>query len=89
MSWDSEARYTVLTWDCVLDQYTEQEGMTNPSIDVTLSGLRRALRELRDEFGYECHRVRDAHGHYDSDAAVLVERTDDAVIDAINFEGKP
>lgn len=61
----SHARYNVLTWDCEDGQFTEQGGMINLCLDVSISGLRRALRELRCDFGYECHR---------QDSAVLVER---------------
>ncbi len=68
-----QTRYDVLTWDTATNQYTEQAGMKNPCLNVDLGGLRRALRELRRDFGYSCHRVRDEHGHH-SDWAVLVER---------------
>lgn len=77
-----DARYDVLTWDSAASQYSEQEGMRNPCLNVTLAGLRRALRELRDDFGYQCDRVRDKRGNHHSDTAVLVERVDDPVVDA-------
>jgi len=72
----SEATYTVLTWDCVVQCYTPQEGMETPCIDVPLQTLRAALKELRT-MGYGCHRRRSPDGsHPDNDHAVLVERTD-------------
>lgn len=76
------SRYDVLTWDCLTESYTEQDGMVEPCLGVTLSGLRRALRELRSDFAYCCRRIRLADGSYSSDPAVLVERVDDSVIDA-------
>lgn len=83
-STSSLARYTVLTWDSVADQYTVQEGMEHPSIDVDIHGLRRALKELRS-LGYPADRRRDEDGNYQSDWAVLVERTDDPLIDEMDF----
>ena len=80
----SSARYTVLTWDAAAEQYTEQEGMVNPTIDVDIHGLRRALKELRS-LGYPADRWRDKDGDYHSDWAVLVERTDDPLIDSMDF----
>ena len=73
----SDARYDVLTWDPVLETFTEQAGMESPCLGVSLAGVRRALHELRRDWGYTAHRVRDRTGSHHSDPAVLVERTDD------------
>jgi len=67
-------RYNVLTWDACAEQYTEQDGLSVPSVYVPLMGVRRALQELRAVFGYTCHRMHYPDGSVDSDAAVLVER---------------
>lgn len=56
--------YSVSTWDCERQTYTPQSGLRAPSQRITLYDLRRVLRELRDEFGYSCHR---------NDTSVLVE----------------
>ena len=77
----SDPRYDVLTWDMASQQYTEQDGMESRCLNVTKAGLRRVLRELRNECGYSCHRVRDSFGGYDSDPSVLVERVDCPVAD--------
>ena len=79
------AVYNVLTWDAAAGQYTEQDGMINPTIGVDLPGMKQALRELRDRFCYTAHRVRLSNGDYDSDPDVLVERTDDEVVDRNAF----
>lgn len=76
-----DRRYDVLTWDSAAQQYTEQDGMKNPCLGVDLHGVRRALRELRSDFGYSCHRYRLRLGDYASDAYVLVERVDDPISD--------
>lgn len=65
-----DARYDVLTWDICLQEFTVQEGLESQSEGVGIWGVRAALRELRSEFGYPCHRTADR----DSDAFVLVER---------------
>lgn len=68
--------YTVLTWDCATQCYTPHEGLESPSVDVSIHGLRAALKELRS-CGYSCHRRRSPSGSYhDNDRDVLVERTD-------------
>ncbi len=61
------AKYNVLTWDFQDDRFTEQAGMVNQCRNVSISGVRRALKELRSDFCYECSR---------QDASVLVERVD-------------
>ena len=77
----SEARYSIGTWDTELQAYTPQAGCDSPCINVDIHGLRRHLRELRDEHGYAADRVRDADGtHDDNDWCVLVERTDGMTI---------
>lgn len=78
MKTDPNARYDVLTWDPCAEIYTQQEGMRNRSLSVDIRGLRKALRELREDFGYTAHRTRE-----DSDPSVLVERVDDEQIDQI------
>jgi hypothetical protein len=68
--------YSVGTWDTEKQAYTPQAGLTNPCINVSLSGMLCCLRELR-RMGYSCHRKRDADGgHDENDWYVLVERTD-------------
>jgi hypothetical protein len=62
-------RYNVKTYDWEIGEFTPQEGLRNPSFNLDIYGLRRCLRELRDECGYPCNRVRDG----DSDPSVLVE----------------
>lgn len=76
----SQPLYTILTYDTDLGDYTPQEGLSVPSENVTILGVRRVLRELRNH-GCDCHRVRVPDGtsgenwrHF-SDSAVLVERT--------------
>ena len=72
----AERRYSVGTWDFNKQAYTRQRGLTVPSINISLWGLHRALRQLRD-IGYSAHRIRDLDGgHDDNDWAVLVQRTD-------------
>lgn len=69
--------YSIGTWDTELQAYTQQDGCESPSINVDIHGLRRHLRELRDEHSYTAHRRRDDGGdHCDNDFFVLVERTD-------------
>ena len=76
------ARYNVLTWDSCSRQYSEQDGLSVPSVGVPWRGMLAALRELRRKFGYTCHRVRSPDGrHCDNDSAVSVERTDDGRVD--------
>jgi len=70
------SHYRITTWDYDAQDYTKQIGMTNPSQNVDLSGLRKAVQELR-AMGYSCHRYRDAYGDYESDSAVFVERVTD------------
>jgi hypothetical protein len=55
--------YNVSTWDNELQQWTSQVGLTVPSREIPLSGLRPVLRELRG-MGYQCTR---------DDPCVLVE----------------
>lgn len=66
----SEPRYDVLTWDVDAQEFTEQVGMSNPSLNVPWQGLLRALRELRT-LGYSCHRLKHCG---ESDPSVLVKR---------------
>ena len=70
----SDARYNVLTWDTDLARYTPQAGMRNPCLAVDIAGLRKALRELRDECGYNCEYCRDEYGVREGDPCVMVER---------------
>ena len=70
--------YSVGTWDMDLQAYTPQEGLTVPSQNVDIHGLRRALKELR-RLGYSCHYC--SKRHWDNDCAVLVERTDGRPLD--------
>ncbi len=56
-------RYRIQTYDPELEQFTPQEGMSQPWDQLTIAGLRRAMHELRG-FGYQCNR---------SDPAVLIE----------------
>ena len=44
--------YDVLTYDLEQGEYTPQDGMTAPCEGVTLGGVKRALTELRDVWGY-------------------------------------
>ena len=47
-------RYYVTTWDTNLQKFTPQPGVrTGP---YTQFGLRKALRKLRDEFGYSARK---------------------------------
>jgi hypothetical protein len=62
-------KYNVTTWDCDREAFTRQRGLSGPSLGVSLRQVRRVLRELRERFGYSCHRTRN-----ESDSAVLVER---------------
>jgi len=72
--------YSVGTWDIEAQGYTQQNGLSVPSFNITRGQLRQALKELR-QMGYEAHRVRfkvsDCPDDYDwdNDWAVLVERT--------------
>lgn len=67
--------YSVGTWCTERQAYSPQRGV--PSINLTLAGLRRSLRALK-QLGYSCHYVRDADGshEYCNDEKVMVERTD-------------
>lgn len=67
--------YSVGTWDSESQAYTPQVGLSVPWCNVPIATLRQALRELR-RMGYAADRKRDSNGDYDSDPAVLVERTD-------------
>jgi hypothetical protein len=72
---DTEARYSVGTWDTDAQAYTPQDGV--PAFNLTLSQLLGSLRMLRRRCGYSAHRRRDEDGgHEDNDWSVLVERTD-------------
>ena len=66
--------YCITTWDSELQQFTEQNGLENPSQDILLSGIRPVLKELK-AIGYESYRFRTASGEHVSDSSVLVERT--------------
>lgn len=70
----SEARYTIETWDTDLQEFTSQEGMENPTKDVDIHGLRRALRELQS-IGYSCEYSRRQCEA--SDPSVFVYRSND------------
>lgn len=73
----SEPLYSVATWDTDAQAYTPQEGV--PAFNLTLPELRQAVRVLRRECGYQCHRLRDPDGSHDcNDWSVLIERTDGA-----------
>ncbi len=61
-------KYDILTWDSELGKFTEQAGMTNPTVNIEHHQIRPALRELQT-LGYRCNR-----NYCDSDASVLVER---------------
>jgi len=78
---NSTALYSVGTWDTDSQAYTLQAGLSSPSQNVTIWGLKRVLQELR-RGGYSCHRFRDAKGEHDNnDSYVLVERTDGKIMD--------
>ncbi len=65
-------RYDVLTWDGQLGEYTPQRGVR--CRNLTLWGLKRALKALR-RMGYSAHYRRDADGgHSDNDPVTLVEK---------------
>ncbi len=71
------ARYSVGTWDEYLQAYTPQRG-AGRCINVSLRGLRRVLKRLR-ELGYSAHRKAAGLGDKSracNDWCVLVERTD-------------
>lgn len=70
----SEPRYSVKTWDTEAQAFTPQDGMSAPSINVSLWGLRRALQELRRDWGYDCYYVRASNGEHCNDPSVLVEK---------------
>ncbi len=73
--------YSVGTWDAASQAYTPQVGLTVPSQNVPWITLLRVCRELRN-MGYSVHRFRDADGgHDDSDASVIIERTDGREVD--------
>ncbi len=75
------ALYSIATWDIDLQAYTEQVGLTVPSQNVDIHGLRAVLKQLK-RMGYSCHRFRDPDGgHDDNDWCVLVERTDGKPLD--------
>ena len=61
--------YTITTWDAELQEFTPQEGLALESQSIPLRQVRHVFRELRQHFGYSCHR-----NHNDSDPAVLIER---------------
>ena len=76
--------YSIGTWDTDAQAYTPQPETKTPCINVDIQGLRRHLRELRDEHGYTAHRFRDDDGgHSDNDWSVLVERTDGKSLEEI------
>lgn len=68
-------RYSVTTWNPDTQEHTPQAGLGVRSQMVTLWGLRRALRALR-ELGYTCHRMhRRGGGYFDEiDDDVYVQR---------------
>ena len=71
----TEPLYTILTYDWEISEYTPQEGLSVPCINVPLHTMRQVLKELRD-CGYTCHRRRGPDGNYDdNDSSVLVKRT--------------
>jgi len=76
-------RYNVLTWDPAAECYTSQDGLASPSLNVSLFGLRRVLRELRAIWGYACDYQRNDDGTHSGDPSVLVERADDPLVDEI------
>ncbi len=53
------ARYSVGTWCMDSQAYTPQIGI--PAFNLTISELRRALKDLRN-IGYECRRLRESGG---------------------------
>jgi hypothetical protein len=67
--------YTLTTWDAELEDYTPQEGLDVPSVNVTIHQLRRAIRELRRR-GYSANYARSANSGRYGDPSVLIERTD-------------
>ncbi len=73
--------YTIRTWDPDLQAYTQQVGLTVPSVNVPWRTLLQVVHELRS-MGYSCHRRRqrswgeDNWNHDDNDPAVLIQRTD-------------
>jgi hypothetical protein len=85
----SDRRYSVGTWNTEEQGYTPQLEMRNPCINVPLSGLLAALRELRNEHGYAADRGRfpletgDITQQRYSDWSVLVERTDGIPLEEI------
>jgi hypothetical protein len=68
------ARYNITTWDITAQSFTADDSIEG--VNVTLQGVRRALRTLRN-MGYSCHRIRDECGRHLSDPSVLVERVAD------------
>jgi len=62
--------YSITTWDIEKQIFTPHPGV--PAFNLTLSELRQSLRMLKQR-GYSCHRLAWCG---DSDASVLVERTD-------------
>lgn len=71
----SKLRYNVKTWEPWLERFTRQQGLSVPSENISLWGVRRVLRELR-EVGYEASSVRDDSGRRVGDPSVLVELVD-------------
>lgn len=68
----NKPRYDVGTWDSDKGDYTPQRGVR--CRNLTIHGLRRALKALRG-MGYSAHYVREPNGeHYHNDSYVLVER---------------
>ena len=60
--------YTITTWDAEIGEFTPQDGLELESQSIPLSQVRHVFRELKEYFGYTCHR-----NHYDSDPSVLIE----------------
>jgi len=67
-------RYSIGTHDWELGAYTPQTGLAVPWHNVSLWGLKAALKDLR-RLGYTADRTRTLDGSYVSDTDVLVERT--------------
>lgn len=72
----SAPSYSVGVWDADAQGYNRPSDMDAPNFNLTLAGLRTAIRELRREYGYSCYRVLWPDGSRDSDWRILVERTD-------------
>lgn len=65
---DSEARYSITTWDTDTQSFTPQIGLTVPSQGIPWQGIKPVFRQLQN-MGYTCHRT-----HRCSDPSVLIER---------------